>query len=580
MDADSDPLSVQRSIIARFRSADGLQTIDPDSGEVLLDLEQPAKNHNGGQIRFGPDGLLYIALGDGGGAGDAHGNGQDPTTPLGAILRIDVDREEGDLPYGIPADNPFADGSGGAPEVYAYGLRNPWRFQFDRDTGALWAGDVGQREREEVNRIERGGNYGWPIREGATCFEADSCDTSGLIDPVVDYSRGESASVIMGPVYRGDAIPSLVGAPLLIDFYEGALHAIFYDDVSGAPHAEPVAASTGAAYAAFAENDAGEVYAADFYTGQIHRLVPAGAPSPSAFPERLSETGCVDAADPRLPAEGLIPYTISHPFWSDGAEKERWLAVPDGETIAVGADGRLELPVGSVVVKHFSLGGERIETRLMVRHDDGYWAGYSYAWQGDGDATYVPGGASAASAGGQPWTWPSSAECLRCHTAAAGRTLGLTAAQLAVPHTYPSTGRTADQLQTLAHIGLLDDDDDVLDTEPLPGRDHPDAEAAARAWLAVNCAGCHQPDGPGGGSLDLRSGTPLAETGACDEPAQGGDEGALIAPGQPDASVLVARVAADDVRRMPPLGSHLIDEEGLTLLRDWIRGLEGCPEQR
>ena len=170
---------------------------------MILEVEQPFANHNGGQIAFGPDGYLYIGLGDGGSAGDPLGSGQDTSTLLGAILRIDVSQSGQEHLYAIPPDNPFASG-GGRAEIWAYGLRNPWRFSFDRDTGDLWAGDVGQNRWEEIDLIERGGNYGWNLLEGNHCFSARDCDPTGTVPPVWEYSLdGQPCSVIGGYVYRG-----------------------------------------------------------------------------------------------------------------------------------------------------------------------------------------------------------------------------------------------------------------------------------------------------------------------------------------------------------------------------------------
>ena len=180
----------RRSVVSRFAyGSEGQPTVgpsaDPDSELIILEIEQPYANHNGGQIAFGPDGFLYIGLGDGGAAGDPRGNGQDTSTLLGSILRIDVSEATPDQPYAIPPDNPFADG-GGRPEIWAYGLRNPWRFSFDRETGDLWTGDVGQNQWEEIDLIERGGNYGWNTLEGNHCFNPrENCDRENKIPPVL-----------------------------------------------------------------------------------------------------------------------------------------------------------------------------------------------------------------------------------------------------------------------------------------------------------------------------------------------------------------------------------------------------------
>mgnify|MGYP001820650689 FL=1 len=265
------------SVVARYRSLDGGRTLDGSTAEVLLEVIQDFGNHNGGQIAFGPDGLLYLGLGDGGSGNDPNNRAQDTTNLLGAMLRIDVDSGS---PYGIPPDNPFAgnapctQGFGGAPcpEIFAWGLRNPWRWSFDRETGRLWAGDVGQSDREEIDVVRRGRNYGWRIREGARCHDnvQPDCDPTGLTDPFWDYGRSQGRSVTGGYVYRGDEVAALVGAYVFGDFVSGRIWAIPTD--GSGPAAELTA--SGLLIAAFGEDAAGEIYVVD-YRGGLYRLVEA-----------------------------------------------------------------------------------------------------------------------------------------------------------------------------------------------------------------------------------------------------------------------------------------------------------------
>ncbi len=226
----SEASGTKETRISRFRR-DGATAFDPDSEKILLRVEQPYSNHNGGGILFGPDGYLYVGMGDGGLAGDPKGHGQNTETLLGAFLRIDVDSKD---PYAIPADNPFASGKGGAPEVWAWGLRNPWRFSFDRKTGKLWAGDVGQNAWEEVSIIEGGENYGWKFVEGTHCYDpplhlkvfgSGECDdVEGFASPEFDYSQANGdKSVTGGYVYRGRRIPSLRGKYVFGDFVSGRI---------------------------------------------------------------------------------------------------------------------------------------------------------------------------------------------------------------------------------------------------------------------------------------------------------------------------------------------------------------------
>ena len=249
----------RRNTVARYTASGNTAdtAAEAGSGRVILEVEDFASNHNGGALVFGPDGYLYVALGDGGSAGDPQGNGQNTNTLLGKILRVDVSGEA----YTVPADNPFA-GGGGRGEVWAYGLRNPWRMTFDRETGELWTGDVGQGSWEEVNHIERGGNYGWDTMEGYDCFDSGGCDQSGLITPRAVYATHEESTCAItgGYVYRGSRLPELVGWYIYADFCSGHVWALNTADTS-----EPVLLiDTDHAIASFAEDAVGEVYLVTF----------------------------------------------------------------------------------------------------------------------------------------------------------------------------------------------------------------------------------------------------------------------------------------------------------------------------
>ena len=253
--------------IAELQAAEDGNSADPDSQQILLEIGQPARNHNGGMIAFGPDGHLWIATGDGGGADDRFNQGQRPDTLLGALLRIDVS-----VPgeYSNPADNPFLDG-GGAPEVWSYGLRNPWRFTFDGDL--LFIADVGQNKFEELNRLQvdasRGANFGWSVFEGADCFRGP-CDIAGTIAPVVVYEHSEGCSITGGYVYRGSAIPELAGHYFYADYCGGWIRSLSPDGETF----EWAGASGDRAITSFGRDTAGEVYVI-VAAGSIYRLVRA-----------------------------------------------------------------------------------------------------------------------------------------------------------------------------------------------------------------------------------------------------------------------------------------------------------------
>jgi glucose/arabinose dehydrogenase len=260
-----------RTIISRFEvSPTNPNQANPESELIILEIPQPYSNHNGGQISFGPDGFLYIAVGDGGSGGDPQGHGQNRHTLLGTILRIDVDQKQGNLNYAIPSDNPFAGNSQDfREEIYAYGLRNPWRFSFDPATNQLWTGDVGQNAYEEVDIIEKGGNYGWNIMEGTHCFRPSSgCPTEGLKLPVWEYGRSEGASITGGFVYRGAKFPQLLGRYIYGDFASGRIWGLDISNVENPKNTELARASS---IASFGVDQSQELYICSF-DGKIYKF--------------------------------------------------------------------------------------------------------------------------------------------------------------------------------------------------------------------------------------------------------------------------------------------------------------------
>ena len=578
--------------VSEFRTQDGGNTLDPNTELQLLNVEDPEDNHNGGNIAFGPDGFLYIGIGDGGSGGDPHGpigNGQRLTTLLGKMLRIDVANSSVATPYAIPTGpngNPFSanarctggTGAANCPEIYAYGFRNPWRWSFDRVSHELWLNDVGQSTLEEVDRVVLGGNYGWRCFEGTEDFNAACGSNPNPLPPIAQYGRSLGFSTTGGVVYRGSAIPNLVGRYLFGDFGSGNLWSI-------ARNTQPTMTmgaglATGLQIASFGQDVDGEAYIVHL-GGTLHKIVP-GTGGSGQIPSQLSATGCVSTNAPTQPASGLIPYAPTAPFFSDGAVKTRWLALPDGQRIVVENDGDFTFPNGSVLMKNFSLGSTLVETRLFMRHNDGNWAGYTYEWNAQGtDATRVVGGKSVM-VNGQTWTFPSEAQCLQCHTQAAGRTLGLELGTLNGDFGYP-TGRTANQLTTLNFIDTLTP---ALTQPPaqLPAIPDPAGSASleqrARAYLHSNCAYCHRPGGPTQASMDLRYTTALGATNTCNIAPSLGDLGVanarLIAPGSAASSIIVNRASRTDSERMPPLGSNRADSAGVALLTQWINSLTGC----
>lgn len=590
----------QRSVIARYRVSADPDVADPSSVTVLLEIEKPYDNHNGGQLAFGPDGLLYVSLGDGGSGGDPGNRAQNLSVLLGKILRLDVDRSDPGLAYAIPEDNPFIGTPGARGEIWARGLRNPWRMSFDRLTHALWAGDVGQGSWEEIDLIERGANYGWRRKEGDACHNPSmACDDGTLTAPLVAYPHTDGAcSVTGGVVYRGSALPELYGAYVYGDYCNGRLSALRWDGTSAV--VQPLASGfTG--ISSFGEDRDGEIFITNVIGGTLHRLRRPSGASPGEFPRTLSATGCFADLSTRAPAPGLVPYDVQSPLWSDGAGKRRFLALPATGTIGYATAGSWEFPEGTILVKEFGLELERgnpastraLETRFLVRRTDG-WEGYTYVWNDAQTEAHLLDAATTATFAvtdpQQPGTpiahthyFPSRGDCVRCHTAATGGALGLQTAQLNRSHDYD--GVSDNQLRAFEHVGLFED---CLPARPasLPRLADPaDTGAAladrARSSLHANCAHCHHPGGTAPTAIDLRAETPLGATGLCDALPQAGDLGVadarIVKPGHADASILWLRATLRGQDQMPPLATLLPDPTGSTAIEDWITSLTVCP---
>ena len=581
------PLS---SVISRFTWNRTTDVLDPASEKIVLEIPQPYTNHNGGGLAFGPKGHLFIALGDGGSGGDPLEHGQNLSTLLGSILRINVHPEDSAASYSIPADNPFVSTPGARPEIYAYGLRNPFRFSFDRQTDALWLGDVGQGKFEEVNKIVAGGNYGWRYYEGNSVFRPlpPEIDEASFQFPLYVYDHSEGISVIGGFVYRGSDLPSLVGKYVFGDF-RGDVWALSLngDVVVAKEHIAKFADVTN-----FTETDSGELLVVTRFSG-FYRLIAneVGA----AIPTLLSETGVFNDLSSLTPAQGFIPYQPNHAFWSDGVAKQRWIGVPESSNVSFSSDN-WTFPVGSVSIKHFTYdqiendpGSRRhLETRLMLHSEQG-WRGFTYRWNSEQtDAELVASREtttlSIAQTDGtnasQPYDFLGPNECFRCHTEVEGWTLGLSTAQLNGQFDY---GQVSDnQIRSWNYIGMFDvDAGAVSQYAAYPSIDDAQAvvEARARAYLDVNCSVCHQPGGPTSVSLDFRASTALNAMNAIDvEPVAGnlGIQGAsIIAPGAKERSILWHRMQRLDDTRMPPISSHVIDYTGVDVVGGWIDSLPG-----
>ncbi len=583
----------RRSVIARFTWDEDTDRVDEASRKILLTLEQPYANHNGGMLAFGPDGDLYIAFGDGGSANDPQNRAQDLGNFFGSLLRIDVHPSDPSLAYAIPPDNPHVGEAGAKPAIWAHGLRNPFRFSFDRDTGTLWLGDVGQSSEEEIDIITRGNNYGWRVWEGNTAHipDGNSLPRSAFTFPIHTYDNTGGAAIIGGYVYRGSGVPTLRGRYLYSDFITGAVRALTYDAASQTV-TDDTRIATAPSPTSFGEDNDGEVYLVTQDSGIFGFEDTSGN---AAAPRLLSETGLFTDLDSLTPAAGLIEYQVNLPFWSDGAQKRRWIGIPDGETIGFSRTGAWQFPAGTVLVKHFELplvdgdpsSVRRLETRVFT-NQGGSWHGFTYRWNTEqSDAELVTAGTSEVvtvqtSSGErqQRYDYPGPNDCLRCHTAAADHVLGVNTRQLNRDVLYPASNVTDNQLRALNHIGLFTNDiGDPAGYEQLPdladnGRP---LDQRARGYLAVNCSQCHQPGGPTPVNLDLRFDTGDADMHAIGVAPQEGNLGVsdarIIAAGDHTRSVLWLRMQHQDDQRMPPLSSHVVDQTALDVIGEWIDSL-------
>jgi len=556
-----------RSVVARITSHDGGHTFASSSVEEILSIDQPEEVHHGGPPNFGRDGYLYVPTGDGG--FDARWRSQDLGSLAGKILRLDTRRTS---PYGVPADNPFIGVPGARPEIFALGLRNPYGWIFDPSGRGLWVGDVGEGLREELSFVEAGANLGWPFAEGDLC-SGIGCDPR-FVRPVYAYPNSGGNAIVAGPVYEGDRFPELRGRLIVADYVTGRIEAIRRD---GPP--DPILVEeTGTSILSLTVDRRGELLLADGQ-GQLWEIEPR--PAGEGVPPLLSQTGCVDTRRPRRAAPGLLPYEVNMPLWSDGTDKARAIAIPEGKALRLLPDASFEAPRGTVAVKTFFWRDRPIETRLLVHHDDGEWGGYSYEWNADGtDATLLEHG-KRAEIDGLYWTFPSRSQCFSCHTQAAGRTLGLDLPQL--NRTVSIDGADEHLVTLLDRFGLVEaplGDPSLLPRFPSREDAQVDAATWSRAYLQANCAHCHRPGGPGGGDVNLLAAAEVTAAGCELMPSRSGigmNDDRVIFPGRPDRSVLWLRMQSiEPGLRMPPSGTTLRDELALARMSEWIGTLSGC----
>ncbi len=558
----------------------------------LIILEYSSNGHDGGDLAFGPDGMLYMTSGDGTSDSDTNVTGQDLSDLNSGMIRIDVDHPDEGRNYGIPVDNPFLDVPNARGELWAFGFRNPWRMAFDPQNGNLWVGDVGQDLWEMVYLCQRGGNYGWSVREGHAPFRLQrELGPAPLVPPVIAHPHSEARSVTGGVVYTGDRLPELKGAYVYADHETGKIWGLWHDGQQVTKHQELDDISY--KITSFGVDHAGEMYLLAL-SGEIFILEPDTQPQyrPEDFPQTLSQTGLFSSVADHTVASGIIPYSVNAPLWSDGAAKERFIALPGDQQIKFSDKSFWGFPEQTVLIKTFSLdvingdasSHRRVETRLLTLQQ-GEWNGYSYEWNDEQtDATLVDRqGAdrrfNVLAADGpreQVWRFPSRDECMLCHARAAGFVLGTHGPQMNREHDYGTA--IENQLTVYKQLGLFEtppeEEPGELTRLADPYDESQDLNARARAYLDSNCAICHVVAGGGNSQIELSFDKEDAAMNLFDvQPHHdrfGIEDAEIVASGDPERSLLLYRVSTLGKGRMPPLASSVVDEEGVRLLHDWI----------
>jgi uncharacterized repeat protein (TIGR03806 family) len=613
--------------------------LDPKSETLIIEWE--SDGHNGGGMAFGHDGMFYVTSGDGTSDSDGLVVGQDMTSLLAKVLRIDVDHPDPGKGYAVPRDNPFMGMKGARPEIWAYGLRNPWRMTVDQKTGHLWVGQNGQDLWEQAYLVKKGENYGWSVMEGSHPFYANrKPGPTPFVKPTIEHHHSEFRSLTGGIVYYGAKFPELRGAYLYGDYSTGKIWAMRHDGNKVIWHKE--LADSRLQVTGFGTDSKGEILICDHRgdgKGNLYTLeaTPKDA-KPADFPRTLSATGLFAAVKGHIVQPALIPYSVIAPLWGDNAFKERWIALPGADTQIGFTNSRgWNFPDGTVIVKSFGLEIQQgkasskkwVETRLFTRQE-GEWFGYSYAWNDEQTEAFLVEGKgrdrdytvqTPSGPRKQVWHYPSRTECMVCHSRAANWVLGLQTLQMNKDHDYG--GVIDNQLRTLAHIGVLkanwagevqsilrdeakalglkDKERDAYVKKQTPPGDPVEAFAAvmsparqrrlvdpydakeditlrARSYLHSNCAQCHVEAGGGNAMIDLEFTTKLDKMKLIDVKPQhdafGLKDAKLIAPGRPQASVLLHRVSCRGPGQMPPLATSLVDEAAVEMLREWVRGMK------
>jgi uncharacterized repeat protein (TIGR03806 family) len=626
--------------LSRFTVPDGQMAATTNSEVVMIQQLDRQMWHDAGSLFFGQDGFLYFSVGDEGGSNDQYNDTQHMDDRLfSGVFRIDVNQNPTtshpirrqptrhvDTPatwpdpfttnYFIPDSNPFVNTNGSTLEEFmALGLRQPYRISQDPVTGWIWIGESGQSAREEIDILEPGANYQWAYREGTVAGpKAPPATILGTEKgPIWDYGRSYGGCIIGGYVYRGtEHAPQLMGKYIFADNVSARITSVAYDGTNVV--AEHIASMpSGSVYGGTSScglDANGEIYFLKFGDvggGRIYKLAKSlnVIPDPPAL---LSQIGAFSNLTTLTPIQGVLPYTVNSPLWSDNADKGRWLAVPNNgthntaaERITFSPSNEWSFPAGTVFIKHFELPVDdanpavtkRLETRFLVMESGGGAYGLTYKWRADGtDADLLTNGLNTdyivtnvnASTRTQTWQFPSRLDCMNCHNANAKSVLGLKTHQLNGNLLYPGTGVTDNQLRALGHLGLFTApfDEAAIATYPkAQGLTNTvvSLETRARSYIDANCAHCHRPGGVRA-HFDARFTTPLDAQGiiygALDSYING-PEDRVIRPGDVPHSLMHYRPNLVGPLQMPPLAKNVVDTNYIQVVAAWINSLPTGP---
>lgn len=627
--------------VSRFEYDEETNKVDESSEFIMIEIFDRHDWHDGGGMFFGKDDFLYISIGDEGGSFDGFESTQMIDQSLfSGVLRIDVDmdptrshpirrqpQEAKQVPfknwptsstkgYYIPNDNPWVSEDGSTlEEFWAIGLRSPYRMTYDPVDDLIFVGDIGQNKREEVNVVQKGDNLQWPFREGflEVDYAPKPVDLIGNEQgPLWQYPRSEGTCVIGGFVYRGDKWPSLKGKYVFGDHVNRKVWSMTYGaGIETSVETLTTVPASGdddkSGLSGFATDEDGELYVLKLFGtnkdgGKIFKLKKDEDWSITP-PQTLSATGIFPNFETMIPKAGFIPYGVNISFWSDRAQKSRWIAIPNNgsfntaaEKIVNGGDDNWVYPEGTIFIKHFDLAMDertpdetiKLETRFMVVGPDQTVKGFTYKWnQAQTDAILLTEGQNQdfsiidedGTTYNQRWNYPSRGACLSCHSPAAGYVLGFNTPQLNKDIFYPSSGLEDNQLRALNFLGAFSNPlneaqiDNMNKWHPLTDASIDTADRLSM-YLNVNCSYCHRPNGQFAG-LDLRFNRPLESLVDLETKSNSSPEGSVvIMAGHPDSSQMWLRTNATTDALMPPLGRKLVDEDFVDMLGAWIEGLD------